>query len=41
MRLEEAGIADKTLIALSSDHYPYGLEKKRLMRLRTPCGGEF
>lgn len=25
-RLEEAGIADKTLIALSADHYPYGLE---------------
>lgn len=26
-RLEEAGVADKTLIALSADHYPYGLEK--------------
>ncbi|NLA83301.1 MAG: sulfatase-like hydrolase/transferase [Clostridiales bacterium] len=25
-QLEEAGIADKTLIAMSSDHYPYGLE---------------
>lgn len=25
-RLEEAGIADRTLIALSADHYPYGLE---------------
>ena len=25
-RLEEAGIADDTLIVLSSDHYPYGLE---------------
>lgn len=25
-QLEEAGIADKTLIALSADHYPYGLE---------------
>ena len=24
-RLEEAGIADKTLIAFSNDHYPYGL----------------
>lgn len=24
-RLEEKGIADKTLIALSADHYPYGL----------------
>ena len=30
MRLEEAGIADKTLIALSSDHYPYGLEKEEI-----------
>ncbi len=26
-RLEEAGVADKTLIAISADHYPYGLEK--------------
>jgi len=25
-QLEEAGIADKTLIALSPDHYPYGLK---------------
>ncbi len=25
-QLEEAGIADKTLIAISADHYPYGLE---------------
>lgn len=25
-QLEEAGIADRTLIAISSDHYPYGLE---------------
>lgn len=25
-QLEAAGIADKTLIALSADHYPYGLE---------------
>ncbi|WP_066173831.1 LTA synthase family protein [Bacillus marinisedimentorum] len=24
--LEEAGVADKTLIALSADHFPYGLE---------------
>ena len=23
--LEEAGVADRTLIALSADHYPYGL----------------
>ncbi|NMA94911.1 MAG: LTA synthase family protein [Clostridiales bacterium] len=28
--LERAGIADKTLIALSADHYPYGLEKDEL-----------
>src|SRR5690606_30821418 len=27
-RLEEAGVADRTLIVLSADHYPYGLEKK-------------
>jgi len=26
-KLEEAGVADKTLIAISADHYPYGLEK--------------
>lgn len=26
-RLEDAGVADKTLIAISADHYPYGLEK--------------
>ncbi len=25
-KLEEAGVAEKTLIALSADHYPYGLE---------------
>lgn len=25
-RLEEAGVADKTVIAISADHYPYGLE---------------
>ena len=25
-RLEEAGIADKTVIVLTGDHYPYGLE---------------
>ncbi|HZK34031.1 MAG TPA: sulfatase-like hydrolase/transferase, partial [Bacillota bacterium] len=27
-QLETAGIADKTLIALSADHYPYGLDDK-------------
>ncbi|TLS39240.1 LTA synthase family protein [Pseudalkalibacillus caeni] len=26
--LEEAGVANNTLIALSADHYPYGLENK-------------
>ena len=26
-QLEEAGIADDTVIAISSDHYPYGLEE--------------
>lgn len=29
-RLEEAGVADRTLIVLSADHYPYGLEKPDL-----------
>lgn len=28
--LEEAGVADKTVIALSADHYPYGLEKDKI-----------
>ncbi len=27
-RLNEAGIADKTVITITPDHYPYGLEKK-------------
>lgn len=27
-KLEEAGVADKTLIVISPDHYPYGLEDK-------------
>lgn len=31
--LEERGIADKTLIAISSDHYPYGLEEDALNEL--------
>lgn len=31
--LEERGIADKTLIAISSDHYPYGLEEDTLNEL--------
>lgn len=26
-RLEEAGVADKTVITITPDHYPYGLEK--------------
>lgn len=29
-RLEEAGVADRTLIVLSADHYPYGLSKEAL-----------
>lgn len=32
-QLEETGIADKTLIALSADHYPYGLEDKYINEL--------
>lgn len=32
-QLEKAGIADKTLIALSSDHYPYGLQKEEIDEL--------
>ena len=32
-RLEQAGIAEKTLIVLSADHYPYGLEKENLDNL--------
>lgn len=29
-RLTEAGVADKTVIAISADHYPYGWEKERI-----------
>lgn len=29
-KLEEKGVADKTLIALSADHYPYGLNDKAI-----------
>ncbi|MDF2538579.1 MAG: hypothetical protein K0S76_1600 [Herbinix sp.] len=29
-KLEEAGVADKTVIALSADHYPYGWEKDNI-----------
>lgn len=32
-RLEEAGIADDTVIAISPDHYPYGLEKNEISEL--------
>ncbi|MCT8139399.1 sulfatase-like hydrolase/transferase [Anaerobacillus sp. CMMVII] len=32
-KLEEAHLADKTLIAISSDHYPYGLEEKTIEEL--------
>ncbi|NLK28595.1 MAG: LTA synthase family protein [Clostridiales bacterium] len=31
--LEKAGVADKTVIALSADHYPYGWEKDKLDEL--------
>ncbi|WP_062351278.1 LTA synthase family protein [Bacillus kwashiorkori] len=31
--LEQKGIADKTLIVLSADHYPYGLDKKTIDEL--------
>lgn len=31
--LEAKGIADKTVIALSADHYPYGLEKDKIDEL--------
>lgn len=29
-KLEQAGVADRTVIALSADHYPYGWEKYKL-----------
>jgi phosphoglycerol transferase MdoB-like AlkP superfamily enzyme len=29
-KLEEAGVADRTVIALSADHYPYAWEKEKL-----------
>jgi lipoteichoic acid synthase len=29
-RLEEAGVAEKTLIVMSADHYPYGLDKAQI-----------
>jgi phosphoglycerol transferase MdoB-like AlkP superfamily enzyme len=32
-KLELAGVADRTVIALSADHYPYGWEKKNLDEL--------
>lgn len=32
-KLESAGIAEKTIIALSADHYPYGLAKENLDEL--------
>ena len=31
--LEEAGVADRTLIVLSSDHYPYGLTREQIEEL--------
>lgn len=32
-KLNEAGVADRTVIALSADHYPYGWEKEKLDEL--------
>lgn len=32
-QLTKAGIADKTVIALSADHYPYGLKKEQMDEL--------
>jgi phosphoglycerol transferase MdoB-like AlkP superfamily enzyme len=32
-QLEQAGVADRTVIALSADHYPYGWEKEKLDEL--------
>ncbi|MBM7552049.1 sulfatase-like hydrolase/transferase [Thalassobacillus pellis] len=32
-QLEQKGIADQTLIALSADHYPYGLDKETIDEL--------
>jgi len=32
-QLEKAGVADRTVIALSADHYPYGLEKSAIDEL--------
>lgn len=32
-KLEDAGIADKTVIAISPDHYPYGLPKENIDEL--------
>lgn len=32
-KLEEAGIADRTLIVISPDHYPYGLDDKTIDEL--------
>lgn len=32
-QLEEAGVADKTVIVLNGDHYPYGLEKDKIDEL--------
>jgi phosphoglycerol transferase MdoB-like AlkP superfamily enzyme len=32
-RLSDAGIADKTVIAISADHYPYGWDREKLEEL--------
>ena len=41
-QLENAGIADQTLIAISADHYPYGLEDQTIDELTGhPVKGNF
>lgn len=39
--LEKAGIADDTVIVISSDHYPYALEKGEAWGNTEDCLGEF
>lgn len=39
-QLEEAGIADDTLIVISADHYPYGLEKSSTWSNSSNCLAE-
>lgn len=39
-QLEEAGIADDTVIVMGSDHYPYGLENSSTWQNATDCLSE-